>query len=269
MNERLRYELRGLAYWAECANPLRSTVTARQLPLDLRIEGYKRDAVGRGLYRRGVYEPALTSFLLNRFANSQGGNFLDIGANIGYFSCLLGKLAGTAGKVLAIEAEPNNFRLLERNLRNNGLPNVTPLNFAVGSADGVAKMGIYKAANRGRHSLVDLESCREFREVPVRTLDHLTAGMGVSQWHFAKMDVEGYEPFVLAGAQKTLARMDLLAMEYAPSYWKKAGVEAEPVLRTLIEQFRRVYRLLGAEPIPFTIEECVASAITLDLLFEK
>ena len=83
---RIRYEMRGLAYWMECANPFRNTVTARRLPLGLRIQGYKRDAVGRGLYRRGVHEPGLTKFLLDQFASAQGSHFLDVGANIGYFS---------------------------------------------------------------------------------------------------------------------------------------------------------------------------------------
>src|SRR5207249_12175823 len=49
----------------------------------------------------------------------RGSSFLDVGANLGYFSCLLGKLAGPRGKVVAIEPEPNNFKLLQRNLRNN------------------------------------------------------------------------------------------------------------------------------------------------------
>ena len=79
MNLRLRYALRGWAYWAECANPFRATVTARKLPLGLRIQGYKRDAVGRGLYRRGVHEPGLTTFLLHTFSIAPGSNFLDVG----------------------------------------------------------------------------------------------------------------------------------------------------------------------------------------------
>ena len=76
MNYDLRYKLRGLAYWAECANPFSKTVTARKLPLGLRIQGYKRDLVGRGLYRRGVHEGGLTQLLLDSFGGGTGGNFL-------------------------------------------------------------------------------------------------------------------------------------------------------------------------------------------------
>src|SRR5271169_1817103 len=206
MNDRLRYELRGLAYWAECANPFRNTVTARNLPLGLRMQGYKRDAVGRGLYRRGLHDPGLTKFLLNNFANSAGANFLDVGANIGYVSCLFGKLAGPTGKVVSIEPEPLNRQLLERNLKINRLTNVRVHGCAVGEKEGVARMGIYKAANRGRHSLVDLESCKKFIDVPVRRLDDLLRDSGVDSWALMKMDVEGYEPFALEGAAETLSR---------------------------------------------------------------
>jgi len=266
MNSRLRYELRGLAYWTECANPFRKTVTARQLPLGLRIQGYKRDAVGRGLYRRGVHEPGLTKWLLETFSNSPGANFLDVGANLGYFSCLLAKLAGPAGKVVAIEPEPGNQKLLESNLRDNGIANVTIHRCAVGGQYGTAKMGIYKPANRGRHSLVDLEPCKKFIEVPVRRLDDLLADSEVTSWTLIKMDVEGFEPYVFQGAAETLKRAERLALEYAPDYWKKAKFEPAAVFQTLSHYFSRIYRFHDLDLRRITAEECSRSNATLDLL---
>src|ERR1700674_3902762 len=124
MNSRLQYEIRGWAYWAKCLNPLRNTITIKNLPLGLQLQAYKRDAVGRGLYRRKVHEPNLTKLLLSRFAGSAERNFIDVGANIGYFTCLLSKFAGPAGKVLAIEPEPQNLKLLEQNMKINNLTNV-------------------------------------------------------------------------------------------------------------------------------------------------
>ena len=269
MNPRLRYELRGLAYWTECANPFRNTVTARKLPLGLRIQGYKRDAVGRGLYRRGVHEPGLTKWLLETFSNSPGGNFLDVGANLGYFSCLLAKLAGPTGKVVSIEPEPGNQQLLENNLRNNGLTNVTIHRCAVGARDGTARMGIYKPANRGRHSLVDLEPCKKFIEVPVRRLDDLLKDSGVQSWTLIKMDVEGFEPYVFQGGAETLKRTEWLALEYAPDYWKKANFEPAAVFQTLAQYFSRIYRFHDLDLRPISAEECSRSNMTLDLLLHR
>ena len=82
MNPRLQYEIRGWAYWAKCLNPLRSTLTIKSLPLGLQLQAYKRDAVGRGLYRRKVHEPNLTKLLLTRFAISAQRNFMDVGATL-------------------------------------------------------------------------------------------------------------------------------------------------------------------------------------------
>ncbi len=93
MNARVQYEMRGWAYWARCLNPLRNTITIGNLPLGIKLRAYKRDAVGRGLYRRKIHEPSLTQLLLNRFSNSAQRNFIDAGANIGYFTCLMSNLA--------------------------------------------------------------------------------------------------------------------------------------------------------------------------------
>ena len=121
MKSDLKRTIRGLTYWLECLNPLRTTIRIRDLPLGLQLHSYKRDALGRGLYRRGYHEPGLTKLLLTRFADTSENNFIDVGANIGYFSCLMSKLAGPTGKVLAIEPEPNNLKLLENNVRLNHL----------------------------------------------------------------------------------------------------------------------------------------------------
>jgi FkbM family methyltransferase len=268
MNPRLRYELLGLAYWAECANPFRNTVTARHLPLGLRFEGYKRDALGRNLYRRGIHEPGLTKLLIDTFSHQPGLTFLDVGANAGYFSCLLGKLAGPAGKVIAIEPEPQNRQVLERNLRTNHLSNVTVLPYAVGAETSTAKMGIYKPANRGRHSLVDLDPCKKFIDVPVRRLDDLLRPFNLPSYSLLKLDVEGFEPFVFQGAPETLSRTKLLAMEYAPSYWRKAGIDPASVFHSLSSHFSQLHYFQGSglDLFPISISEALRSEKILDLV---
>jgi FkbM family methyltransferase len=269
VNQRLLYELRGLAYWAECANPFTRTVIARGLPLGLHIRGYKRDAVGRGLYRRKVHEPGLTKFLVEEFSKPAPRNFLDLGANIGYFSCLLAKLAGPSGKVVSIEPEPLNRKLLEENLRRNNITNVTIHACAVGAADATAKLGIYKPANRGRHSMVDLANCKSFIEVPVRRLDDLLQDSGVQSWDLLKIDVEGYEPFVFEGAPQTLLRTEMLAMEFLPEAWKKSGVDAAAIFQKLQVQFSRVYRFEGLSLPQISWQECSQSERAVDLLLRR
>jgi FkbM family methyltransferase len=270
MNARLQYEIRGWAYWAKCLNPLRNTITIKNLPLGLRLRAYKRDAVGRGLYRRKVHEPDLTKLLLTRFANSRERNFIDVGANIGYFSCLLSKLAGPAGKVLAIEPEPQNLKLLEQNLEINHLTNVVVHPCALGTSEGSAMLGLYKPSNRGRHSILETNAKSRIK-VTVRTLDDVArdSGKNVSSWSLAKIDVEGYEAFVIDGANETLPSIETLVMEFSPALLKKAGGDPASTLQILSGHFSRLYRIENASLVKVTPKDCLASDNQVELVFER
>ena len=214
-------------------------------------------------------KPGLTKFLLEQFSTPTPKNFLDLGANIGYFSCLPGKLAGPAGTVVSIEPERFNRALLEENLRRNCITNVTVHACAVGAADGTAKLGIYKPANRGRHSMVDLENCKTFLEVPVHRLDDLLRQSRVQFWDLLKIDVEGYEPFVFDGAQETLSRTQMLAMEFLPEAWRKSGVNAGEVFRKLRANFSRVYRFENSTLQEIGWDDCARSQRAIDLLLRR
>jgi FkbM family methyltransferase len=270
MNARLQYEIRGWAYWAKCLNPLRNTIMIEDLPLGLRLRAYKRDAVGRGLYRRKVHEPNLTKLLLTRFANSAENNFIDVGANIGYFSCLMSKLAGPAGKVLAFEPEPQNLKLLEQNIKINLLTNVVVHPCALGAGEGSAMLGIYKPSNRGRHSLLEMDAKSRIR-VPVRTLDDVArnSGKNTGPWSLVKIDVEGYEGFVIDGAKETLPRIETLVMEFSPAIQKGAGGDPASTLRILTGYFSRLYRIENSDLIKVTADDCLGSGRQVELVFER
>jgi FkbM family methyltransferase len=270
MNARLQYEIRGWAYWAKCLNPLRDTITIGHLPLGLQLQAYKRDAVGRGLFRRKIHEPSLTQLLLARFANTAEKNFIDVGANIGYFSCLMSKLAGPAGKVLAIEPEQQNLRLLENNIKLNNLTNVVVHPCALGSREGSAMLGLYKPSNRGRHSLLEKDAKSQIK-VPVRTLDDIArdSGRTVRSWSLVKIDVEGYEGFVIEGAKETLPQIEMLVMEFSPSLLKKDGADPAAILSTLATRFSRIHRIEPASLVKVTAEDCLGNDSQMELLFER
>jgi FkbM family methyltransferase len=270
MNARLQYEIRGWAYWAKCLNPLRNTITIKSLPLGLQLRAYKRDAIGRGLYRRKIHEPALTKLLLSRFATPGERSFIDVGANIGYFTGLMSKLAGPGGKVLAIEPEPRNLQILEQNVAANRLTNVEIQRCALGASEGSAMLGLYKSANRGRHSIVDSDAKPRI-EVPVRTLDAIASECkgNAKSWSLAKIDVEGYEGFVIEGAKETLSRIETLIMEFSPALLKKAGVDPASTLRTLTTHFGRIYRVQGSELAAVTASDCLIGDKQVELVFER
>ena len=86
-----------------------------------------------------------------------GDVFVDVGANIGYFSLLTAKLVGPTGKVLAIEAAPFIFEKLFENIQKNGLQHIHALNLAVSDTDGVASIYAAPEANVGETKLLETE----------------------------------------------------------------------------------------------------------------
>jgi hypothetical protein len=83
-----------------------------------RIAGDTRDILQQ--YYFGVWEPNLTHWIVGRLR--RGDTFVDVGANIGYYSLLASKLVGPGGSVVALEASPTIFHQLQDNLRlNNSL----------------------------------------------------------------------------------------------------------------------------------------------------
>ena len=270
MNARLQYEIRGWAYWAKCLNPLRDTITIRNLPLGLRLRAYKRDAVGRGLFRRKVHEPALTKLLLDRFSDSAEHNFIDVGANIGYFAGLMSKLAGPTGTVLAVEPEPRNLRLLRENLALNRLANVDVHSCALGAREGTEMLGLYKPANRGRHSILNAQATHKV-EVPLKTLDSLVraSGANVRSWSLVKIDVEGYEAFVIDGALETLPQIEMLVMEFSPGLLKSAGRDPAITVSTLRAHFSRFRRIEGADLVKMKAEDCLETDGLMELVLDR
>jgi FkbM family methyltransferase len=201
-----------------------------RLHVDLRDAG-----VGRPVYCFRRYEPSETAAV--RRIVKPGMTVVDIGANVGYFTILAARLAGPAGRVIAVEPDPHNFSLLTKSICTNALRNVIPLNVALGAAPGTARL-FCSDANFGDHRLYpeSTGSGRPAIEVPVDTLDNLLAANGVRRVEFAKMDVQGFEHTVLRGMTQTLASSPefCLLTEFWPGGIEQAGGSPFEFYNTLV-----------------------------------
>ncbi|MGA7340765.1 MAG: FkbM family methyltransferase [Terracidiphilus sp.] len=125
---------------------------------------------------------------------------IDIGANVGFYSCL----AASRGKpTIAIEPSPRNLAFLYRNLSNNRFMHVEALPVGLGKQPGLGRIYGYG----GIASFVPgWAQAREAQSslVPLTTLDAVAACRFQGKKLLIKMDVEGFELDVLAGAQRTL-----------------------------------------------------------------
>jgi hypothetical protein len=105
---------------------------------------------------------------------------------------------------------------------------------AAGERCGLARLHRYKASNTGRHSLA-LDYGRGSIPVPVIDVDSALDNLGFGAKPIAalKVDVEGFEPAVIAGAERTLERTQVVILEMAPARYREAGQSIERMLATL------------------------------------
>lgn len=196
--------------------------------------------ISPGIIANGGYEPDVTSFFLN--AVRSNSHCLDVGANVGYFTCLMANLC-PAGRVIGLEPNPPVHKTAVDNLLVNGLGgHATILNKA--ASDHPGELTLFRRI--GREGNTSMAACGEaftsaLQEPPehpfqVQTVrvDDLRDELG-GRLDFLKIDVEGAEPLVFAGARETIAANPQLqiVMEWAPAQVSGAGFELASFTRDL------------------------------------
>jgi FkbM family methyltransferase len=213
--------------------PWRSAFRVRAASSQLCFSVNHRDAIGRHIAKYGTHEPLLTRWLAEFLEISGPGIAIDIGANLGWHAL---HMAGhqNVDAVIAFEPDPSNFRLLKQNIAQNAIEKVIPDCRAVGATSGIARLYRYSRSNAGRHSIA-VDHGRGSLQVPMTSLDEGLNDMGFSNRSIAiiKIDVEGYEPAVIAGAQQALCRADAVVLEYSPNWSHLGKPSAEDMLMSM------------------------------------
>lgn len=142
---------------------------------------------------------------------SPGNSVLDIGANIGQYSRFLSRCVGPAGRVYAFEPIPQTFEFLSNNVRELGLSNVEPLNFALSDTEKTTTM-VVPTYRWGTECWYDARVKTDkadpaWREIQVRSkrLDSFFDERGSAPpITFVKCDANFHELSVLRGALRTV-----------------------------------------------------------------
>jgi FkbM family methyltransferase len=186
-----------------------STAVA-QLPWGLPLEVDSREAIGYTILTARIFDPCVTE-TLHRLIDP-GDLVLDVGANVGYLTGLAAVRAEAEGRVIAFEPHPRVFELLQANVRRwrerPELASVEPQQAAASDHSGTAELqsGPLFHVNMGLASLADhgsetIPSDVDLIQVDVHRLDDVIGDRRVG---LLKVDVEGHEPAVLAGASRLL-----------------------------------------------------------------
>ena len=163
----------------------------------------------------GVWQRPLTVFIDSIL--KPGDVFVDVGANIGYFSIVAASAVGPKGRVHSFEPDPKNFELLGLNRRLNGLDHIVCHRLAL--ADQPRKTLLYRSTvNRGSHSLRPGPDLTDGIEVSVTTLGR-ALHRETTPIRLIKIDVQGTDLWVLKGVGRLLdgrSAKPMIVLEFSP-----------------------------------------------------
>jgi FkbM family methyltransferase len=220
------------------------SVMGKTLNMDLR-DG----ALSSAIFAEGVWEPEETLFLQKTLR--PGMVFVDVGANIGYYTVIAASLVGSAGKVFAFEPDPRNFILLQKNVAQNHCQNVLTEQKAIAAC--TQRLFLYRSSdNFGDHrtyeprgeSTEQREDRRSAVAIEAISLDDYFGGnpTGID---FLKMDIQGSEYDALIGMRRTLQQNSdvTILTEFWPTGLKQAGVVPLDFLAEVRACGFKIYRL--------------------------
>lgn len=179
-----------------------------RLPWGHLFHGVLPESVTALIYRFGGYEVATSTFVARHL--KPGDCFVDIGAHFGYFTLLSSHLVGQAGRIVAIEAMPDTFALLQQNVRANALANVSTLNNAAAAEPCTLTFKDYGIVNSSLNTCAvvrgSVQNAGRDVQVNAQPADALIASAGITRVDLIKIDAESSEEHVIKGLRATFER---------------------------------------------------------------
>jgi FkbM family methyltransferase len=183
--------------------------------------------------------------------------FVDVGANDGYYTLFAARRVGPSGRVVAAEPSSRERAHLQRNLGRNGLDNVSVVPAAIGAAAGLADLHLAHGVHAGHNTLGGFAHDDVVRasleRVPIEPLDAVVARLGLAKVDFVKIDVEGAEARVIAGATAMLTSMrPLMLIEVNDKALRAQDNCADALMATLRDELR--YEIFVFSPVTGLLE---------------
>lgn len=187
-----------------------------------------RDFVQRRIRFFQIFEHNLTYYTMGQLR--EGDLYVDIGANVGYFSLLASRCVGNTGQVISVEADPVTFAALKENLELNGCLNVSARNVAATATACRIEMTRSDPYNSGCNAITLGAGEGGIEGLPFRDIVREDLG----RVRFIKIDIEGSEEPILDAILEALPDLPddlVVASEVSPT-------SAEHVERFVAAGFR-------------------------------
>jgi FkbM family methyltransferase len=185
----------------------------------------------------GKYERYETAIMMSQIGKDDV--VADVGANIGYYTLLMAK---RVKKVYAIEPDGEIFKILEKNVKDNNLKNVVLVNAAASDIK-EEKFLTKDKENQGNSRL----GGNKGESINCLRLDDILVN---EQYISAiKIDVQGWEPAVIRGAEKIINRdSPTLFLEYTPGEYKD-----EKMINSLKSKYKNIWSINDFAEVPWPI----------------
>ncbi|MDD1428134.1 FkbM family methyltransferase [Dolichospermum sp. ST_sed9] len=211
---------------------------ARLLKIKIKVQDYVIFFHPTGLSSKYWYKPTVDSEdyeFISSFLK-EGDTYIDIGANIGITLIPAAKCIGDSGKAIAFEPHPKIYSYLRENVDLNNLSGLEIHNCAVGNSEGYIYFTDKFTDEKNSVSNTSENSIK----VPIISLDN--ALKQINNISLLKLDVEGYEKYVLESAQKTLEKVNCIYFEVCPENYENFGYQTSDVLTLLKEYNFKLFR---------------------------
>ena len=176
----------------------------------------------------------------------QGDKVIDIGANLGYYTCPLADLVGESGRVYAVEPVPVIFSVLKRNVGKRR--NVELLNYALGEQERTIEMANDSVASAGYFGTGrNFVSEGELSKDAVRFTAQMKRGSelfgAMEKIDFIKCDIEGYERVVLPELRPLIEKFHPTVLV------ETDGESRQQIIRMFTELGYSAYMLVGGKEV--------------------
>lgn len=183
--------------------------------------------IGSKIVYVGDYEPELKKIFKSII--KKGDHVLDVGANVGFHTLFFAQLVGNEGSVTSFEPVPNNYLALNININLNGFLHIKALNIALSNKHEKVTIDVdINSKNPGSYNLFEKGG---HTQIECHIGDDIIGNQKVD---FIKIDVEGYESFVIDGLLETIKmHKPKIIFEYDKHYHQKTG-RSENYIFTLL-----------------------------------
>jgi FkbM family methyltransferase len=234
------------------------------------IELYPGDRLSELIYKR-EFESGEQEFT-RQFLRA-GDIFVDIGANLGLYTIIAAKVVGKQGKVFAFEPAILNYKRLLKNVSLNQLSNVNCVQAAVSNRKEQGRLKVFHGGYNAHNSLAHQPFRDDFEVENVQCIawdEYACENNLQGKVTLMKIDVEGWELYVLDGAEKTFSQSDSpdLLVEFTDENAQSAGSSCNMLYRKLEELGYKMYQI-DAERHVLIPEELRKSYPYINLLATK